>query len=220
MNVFQNLEKIRSIPVIQIEPNRSQPRRCFSKEELQGLSDSIKENGLLHPLSVRRVFASKFELISGERRLRASIMAGFKTVPCVVLDCDEIQAEIFALLENLQRSELLFFDEAEAIYRIIQYGGITQEIIAKKLGKKQSTIANKLRLLKLNKKQRQRIMNANLTERHARALLRLENEEQQDEALNKIILNDLNVIETETLIEETLNKSSDRSVKVLVESLS
>lgn len=205
----RNLEKIRNIPVIQIEPNRSQPRRCFSKKELEGLSESIKENGILQPLSVRKVFASKFELIAGERRLRAAIMADLRTVPCLIFDCDETQASIFTLLENLQRSELNFFEEAEFIQRLIQNWDINQDIIAKKIGEKQSTIANKLRLLKLSKEQRNKILEANLSERHAIAVLNLDNEQQIDFVLNKIILEKLNIQATDFLVKSLLNEDKN-----------
>ena len=201
---FQNSDKIRSIPVIQIEPSRSQPRICFSKEALAGLSRSIRENGILQPISVRRVFASKFELVAGERRLRAAIMAGFKTVPCVILDCDETQAAVFALLENLQRANLNMFEEAEAMRNLIEIWGLTQESVAKKLGKKQSTIANKLRLLKLDDEERALIKKANLTERHARAILKLESREQRKLMIKKIAAKNLNVQDTESLIDSIL----------------
>lgn len=204
MFCFQNSDKIRSIPVIQIEPSRSQPRICFSKEALAGLSRSIRENGILQPISVRRVFASKFELVAGERRLRAAIMAGFKTVPCVILDCDETQAAIFALLENLQRANLNMFEEAEAMRNLIEIWGLTQESVAKKLGKKQSTIANKLRLLKLDDKERALIKKANLSERHARAILKLESREQRKLMIKKIAERNLNVQDTEVLIDSIL----------------
>ncbi len=201
---FQNSDKIRSIPVIQIEPSRSQPRVCFSKEALAGLSRSIRENGILQPISVRRVFASKFELVAGERRLRAAIMAGFKTVPCVILDCDETQAAVFALLENLQRANLNMFEEAEAMRNLIEIWGLTQESVAKKLGKKQSTIANKLRLLKLDDEERALIKKASLTERHARAVLKLESKEQRKLMIKKIAAKNLNVQDTESLIDSIL----------------
>lgn len=204
MICFQNSDKIRSIPVIQIEPSRSQPRVCFSKEALAGLSRSIRENGILQPISVRRVFASKFELVAGERRLRAAIMAGFKTVPCVILDCDETQAAVFALLENLQRANLNMFEEAEAMRNLIEIWGLTQESVAKKLGKKQSTIANKLRLLKLDDEERALIKKANLTERHARAILKLESKEQRKLMIKKIAAKNLNVQDTESLIDSIL----------------
>lgn len=204
MFCFQNSDKIRSIPVIQIEPSRSQPRICFSKEALAGLSRSIRENGILQPISVRRVFASKFELVAGERRLRAAIMAGFKTVPCVILDCDETQAAVFALLENLQRANLNMFEEAEAMRNLIEIWGLTQESVAKKLGKKQSTIANKLRLLKLDDEERALIKKANLSERHARAILKLGSKEQRKLMIKKIAEKNLNVLDTEALIESIL----------------
>lgn len=204
MFCFQNSDKIRSIPVIQIEPSRSQPRICFSKEALAGLSRSIRENGILQPISVRRVFASKFELVAGERRLRAAIMAGFKTVPCVILDCDETQAAVFALLENLQRANLNMFEEAEAMRNLIEIWGLTQESVAKKLGKKQSTIANKLRLLKLDDEERALIKKANLSERHARAILKLESRKQRKLMIKKIAEKNLNVLDTEALIDSIL----------------
>lgn len=223
MLFVQNSEKVKSIPVIQIEPNRAQPRTSFSKEDLSGLSESIKENGILQPLTVRKVFASKFELIAGERRLRAAIMAGFKVVPCLVVDCDETQSAVFALLENLQRSDLGPFEEAEGIQRLIQDCGITQEIAAQKLGKKQSTIANKLRLLKLSKEERQRITEANLTERHARALLRLESKEQREIALSRIILKGLNVQKSEYLIESMIAENKSKNInthrKIIIKDL-
>lgn len=209
----QNSEKIKKVPVIQIEPKRSQPRRNFSKMELKGLSDSIKENGVIQPISVRKVFASKFELIAGERRLRAAIMAGLKTVPCLILECDETQAAIFALVENLQRSELDFFEEAEAIQRLIENWGITQDLIAQKLGKNLSTIANKLRLLMFSEVERKQIVNAGLTEKHARALLRLDNVDQRWVVLNKIILKRLNVQDTEFLIDSVLNNNFDNFIE-------
>ncbi len=190
--------------MIQIEPSRSQPRVCFSKEALAGLSRSIKENGILQPISVRRVFASKFELVAGERRLRAAIMVGFKTVPCVILDCDETQAAVFALLENLQRANLDMFEEAEAIRNLVEVWGLTQEVVAKKLGKKQSTIANKIRILKLDEEERALIKKANLSERHARAILKLGSKEQRRLMIKKISEKNLNVLDTEALIDSIL----------------
>lgn len=204
MICFKNSGKIHSIPVIQIEPSRSQPRVCFSKEALEGLSRSIRENGILQPISVRRVFASKFELVAGERRLRAAIMAGFKTVPCVILDCDEAQAAVFALLENLQRANLDMFEEAKAIRNLVEVWGLTQEVVAKKLGKKQSTIANKIRILKLDAEERALIKKASLSERHARAILKLGSKEQRRLMIKKISEKNLNVLDTEALIDSIL----------------
>ncbi len=213
MFCFKNSDKIYSIPVIQIEPSRSQPRVCFSKEALAGLSRSIKENGILQPISVRRVFASKFELVAGERRLRAAIMVGFKTVPCVILDCDETQAAVFALLENLQRANLDMFEEAEAIRNLVEVWGLTQEVVAKKLGKKQSTIANKIRILKLDEDERALIKKANLSERHARSILKLGSKEQRRLMIKKISEKNLNVLDTEALIDSILQGNLMGSAK-------
>ncbi|MDQ5983089.1 MAG: Nucleoid occlusion protein [Eubacteriales bacterium SKADARSKE-1] len=215
----QTTDKIRSVPVIQIESNRAQPRTHFSKQELESLSQSIKENGILQPLTVRKILASRYELIAGERRLRASIMAGFKSVPCIILDCDETQSAVFALLENLQRADLGPFEEAEGIQRLINGSGMTQEMAAQKLGKKQSTIANKLRLLKLTKEERQKIVGAGLTERHARALLKVDDIELREVALSRIILKGLNVQKSEILIDSMLehkNKKGLNSHKTIV----
>lgn len=202
--------------MIQIEPSRSQPRVCFSKEALAGLSRSIRENGILQPISVRRVFASKFELVVGERRLRAAIMAGFKTVPCVILDCDEAQAAVFALLENLQRANLDMFEEAEAIRNLVEVWGLTQEVVAKKLGKKQSTIANKIRILKLDAEERALIKRANLSERHARAILKLGSKDQRRLMIKKISEKNLNVMDTEALIDSILQGDLTGSAKNFV----
>ena len=208
----QTTEKIRSVPVIQIESNRAQPRTHFLKQDLESLSQSIRENGILQPLTVRKILASRYELIAGERRLRASIMAGFKTVPCIILDCDETQSAVFALLENLQRADLGPFEEAEGIQRLINGSGITQEMAAQKLGKKQSTIANKLRLLKLTKEERQKIVDAGLTERHARALLKIDDVELRGMALSRIILKGLNVQKSEMLIETMLEQKNKKGL--------
>ena len=209
----QTSEKVKFIPVVQIEANRAQPRTVFLEDKILSLSESIKENGILQPLTVRKILASRYELIAGERRLRAAIKAGLKMVPCIVLSCDDEQSAVFALLENLQRADLGPFEEAEGIYKLITNFNLTQEMAAKKLGKKQSTIANKLRLLKLSLEEREKITEAGLTERHARSLLRLQDPLQRDIALNKIIINGLNVQKTELLIESMLNKTLKKAGK-------
>ena len=198
--------RIRQIPVIHICPNESQPRTEFSREELIELSSSIQENGLLQPLTVRKGKQNKYELIAGERWLRASILAGLDTVPCIVIQCDDQQSAVFALLENLQRVDLGPFEEAEGIESLIHTWGITQEEAAKRLGKKQSTIANKLRLLKLSPEERKQIVEASLTERHARALLRLKDPQGRQEILQQVIQKGLNVHQTETLIDQFLSE--------------
>lgn len=206
-------EKIKNIPVVQIESNRAQPRTVFLEDKILSLSESIKENGILQPLTVRKILASRYELIAGERRLRAAIKADLKTVPCIVLSCDDEQSAIFALLENLQRADLGPFEEAEGIYKLITNFNLTQEVAAKRLGKKQSTIANKLRLLKFSQEERNKITEAGLTERHARSLLRLKDPIQRDIALNRIIINGLNVQKTELLIESMMNKPLKKAGK-------
>lgn len=195
--------KVVEIALDKIVPNPSQPRRIFSQTELDSLSESIRTNGLLQPILVRRK-GFGYELIAGERRLRACRIAGLKTVSCIINDCDEKQSAIYAMLENLQRQDLQIFEEAEGIQRLIAEWGVTQEEAAARLGKSQSTLANKIRLLRLSPAQRKKITEANLTERHARALLRIPQEDKRDLVLNEIIHKNLNVHQTDELIDTLL----------------
>ena len=192
--------KISEIPIIKIRPNKAQPRKVFNEDELSALSRSIAENGILQPLTVRKASQSEFELIAGERRLRAAILAGMKRVPCIIVKCSDKESAVYALLENLQRADLGIFEEARGISRLIRRYGLTQEQAADKLGKTQSTIANKLRLLKLSGEEQEWIENAGLTERHARALLRIDDEDIRREVLSKIVSDNLNVSQTEALV--------------------
>ena len=192
--------KISEIPIIKIRPNKAQPRKVFNEDELSALSRSIAENGILQPLTVRKASQSEFELIAGERRLRAAILAGMKRVPCIIVKCTDKESAVYALLENLQRADLGIFEEARGISRLIRRYGLTQEQAADKLGKTQSTIANKLRLLKLSGEEQEWIENAGLTERHARALLRIDDEDIRREVLSKIISANLNVSQPEALV--------------------
>ncbi len=203
--IIKNDNKICEIPIIKIRPNKAQPRKQFNEDELYALSQSIRENGILQPLTVRRASASEYELIAGERRLRASALAGLKKVPCVVVKCSDKESAVYALLENLQRSDLGIFEEARGISRLIHRYGLTQEEAAAKLGKSQSTIANKLRLLRLTYEEQEWIVDAGLSERHARALLRLDDEKQRREALSRIVSENLNTQQTEILIGTMLN---------------
>ena len=191
---------ILEIPIIKIRPNKAQPRRLFSEEEICALSQSIAENGVLQPLTVRKVSASEYELVAGERRLRACVMAGLRKVPCILVKCSDKESAVYALLENLQRADLSFFEEARGISRLIRRYGFTQEQAARKLGKSQSTVANKLRLLRLTPEEQEWIENAGLSERHARCLLQLDDEESRREALSKIISDSLTVRQTEELV--------------------
>lgn len=200
--------KIIQVSTIKIRPNKTQPRKIFEETELQALSQSIAENGILQPLSVRRLKSGEYELIAGERRLRASVMAGLTKVPCIEIRCSDKESAVLALLENLQRCDLGLFEEARGINRLIRRYGLTQEQAAKKLGKKQSTIANKLRLLKLSFEEQDWIVQANLSERHARALLKIDDSELRKEALSKMISEKLNVTQSEEMISHLLAQNS------------
>jgi ParB family chromosome partitioning protein len=191
---------ISDIPIIKIRPNKAQPRKQFNEDELSALSRSIAENGILQPLTVRKASSTEFELIAGERRLRAAVLAGMKRVPCIIVKCSDKESAVYALLENLQRADLGMFEEARGISRLIRRYGLTQEQAAAKLGKTQSTIANKLRLLKLSEEEQEWIVNAGLTERHARTLLKIDDEDLRREALSKIISDCLNVTQSEELV--------------------
>ena len=197
-----------SRPLILLPPHRigvdpHQPRRTFDSGALYTLAESIKENGILQPLTVRKT-EKGYRLISGERRLRAASMVGLKKVPCIVVNTSEQTAAVMALVENLQREDLTCFEEAEGIDRLIRVHGFTREDAAAKLGVANSTLSNKLRLLKLTPWQRERIVGAGLSQRHARALLQLTDENQRNDVLLKVIADQLTVAQTEQLIHQQL----------------
>ncbi|MGN1202473.1 MAG: ParB/RepB/Spo0J family partition protein [Eubacterium sp.] len=195
-------EEIVRIATEKLLPNPYQPRKQFKSEELLSLSESIKENGILQPLLARRINNSDyFEIIAGERRLRAAILANLDKVPCLIVDCDYEESAIYSILENIQRSDLSFFEEAQAISQMQNHFGLTQEQIAKRLGKSQSSLSNKLRLLKLPADVRYFIEKEGLTERHARALLKLESDKQIWTTLNLIKEKGWNVAQTEAYID-------------------
>lgn len=206
----KSINKVIEIDIKQIVPNPHQPRKHFPDSEIATLADSIAQNGILQPLSVRR-YKDKFELIAGERRLRAAKLSGLTVVPCIVHDISDRNSAILALVENIQRQDLSFFEEAVAIEKLIMYYGMTQEDAAAKLGKAQSTIANKLRLLRLTPEERDLIMKFNLTERHARALLKLASPEERLIVLDKIIKHNLNVEKSEKLIEDFIGLQKERA---------
>lgn len=205
------MDKIVQVPTEKLLPNPYQPRRQFKSEELLSLADSIKQNGILQPLVCRQINNSDyFELVAGERRLRASILANLQTVPCVIIDCDYESSAVFSILENIQRSDLDFFEEAQAISQLMNHFGLTQEQISKKLGKSQSALSNKVRLLKLPVDVRYFIEKEGLTERHARALLRLDTEKQMWTTLKAITEKGLNVEQTEAYIDSITDKKVKR----------
>lgn len=204
------INKVVEIEISMIIPNPNQPRKDFQDTEISALAESIMQNGILQPLSVRRC-GEGFELIAGERRLRAAKMCGFTVVPCIVHEISDRNSAILALVENIQRQDLSFFDEASAIEKLITYYGMTQEDAAAKLGKAQSTVANKLRLLRLTPEERDLIVKFGLTERHARALLKLASQEDRLEILEKVVKNNLNVERTENLIEDYIGSQREKA---------
>ena len=193
------------IPCEKIFPNPNQPRQHFDQEELVNLAISIRMNGILQPITVRKT-EKGYELVSGERRLRASKLAGLISVPCIVVDVNDMKSAVFALIENLQRQNLGFFEEARAIEKLMGEYGLSQEDASRRLGKAPSTVSNKLRLLSLSEEAQRIIIENSLSERHARALLRLKSEQVQ-EVLQKVTEKKLNVTQTEALVEEYLSKS-------------
>ena len=201
-------EEVQRIATEKLLPNPYQPRKQFKSEDLLSLAESIKENGILQPLLARRINNSDYyEIIAGERRLRAAILANLATVPCLIVDCDYEESAVYSIIENIQRSDLSFFEEAQAISQMQNHFGMTQEQIAKRLGKSQSALSNKLRLLKLPADVRYFIEKEGLTERHARALLKLESEKQMWTALNLIKDKGWNVQQTEEYINSVTNKA-------------
>lgn len=208
----QGRQRIVEIPLERIQPNPAQPRQTLSQKELDSLSQSIRENGLLQPIIVRHRNNGGFELIAGERRLRACRIAGLRTVPCIINDCDGRTAAILAMLENLQRQDLQLFEEAEGLQKLIAQWGITQEEAARRLGKSQSAIANKMRLLKLNETERRKITEAALSGRHARALIRIADEQLRMRVLEEIIAKGLNVSQTDHLVDKTLEEKEKELV--------
>lgn len=211
--------KLVKIPIQDISTNPNQPRKTFDDASIKELAASIEHYGLIQPITVRSLFSNKYELIAGERRLRACTLAGFKTIPAIVIEADPCDSAALALIENLQREDLNYIDEAEAYSNLLIDFGLTQEELAQRIGKTQATIANKIRILKLSPAVKKILRENELTERHARALLRLETEEEQIKALEMICSKMLNVKQTDELIELMLlpkktNKKKKKPVRV------
>jgi ParB family chromosome partitioning protein len=204
--------ELNEVGIDEIVPNPFQPRKTFDDSSLKELAESIREHGIIQPLIVRRC-ANGFELIAGERRLRASKLVGLKTVPVIIRDINDKDMAELAMIENLQREDLHYLEEAQGFHQLLTNFGMTQEELAKRVGKNQSTIANKLRLLRLAPEVQKVLIDDRLTERHARALLKLEDEVKQQEALAVIRQNSLNVKETEELVEAILEDISREIAK-------
>lgn len=217
MQVFRAKEKenmkVVSLPIHSIFPNPSQPRKYFDSLSLEELTSSIEEFGVLQPITVRKVRVG-YEIVAGERRYRAAENAGLDTIPAIVINVDEKKSALLALLENLQRDDLSFFEIAESYQNLIRTQGMTQEEIARKLGKSQSNIANKLRLLRLYPRTKRLIIDYSLSERHARALLHLTDEEAQLEAVRTINEKKLNVSQAEELIKKMLKSTAPPTQKI------
>ena len=195
--------RVQYIPLGRIRPNPQQPRRSFDEEGLAELAASIRSCGILQPLTVRRA-GDGYELVAGERRLRAARIAGLREVPCLVAQVGEEDSALLALMENLQRRDLDCWEEAQAIARLISRYGLSQEEPARRLGRAQPTVANKLRLLRLPEDVRALLRENGLTERHARALLRLQDPEVQRRAAGDMVRRGMNVAQAEAYVEKLL----------------
>ena len=207
--VYMNLEQeVFEISLQDIMPNRFQPREIFDEEALDELSKSIKEHGVIQPIIVRKI-GDKYEIIAGERRFRASQLAGKTTIPALVRNIDDKEAAKIALLENLQRKDLTPIEEAKTYQTILKLDNLTQEELAASLGKSQSAIANKIRLLNLDEEVQTALLNQKISERHARSLLNVENKELQKELLEKIIRNRLTVRQLDEEIQRLTGKVID-----------
>jgi len=208
---FTGKNKIINIDTSLIVKNPNQPRKIFDESALFELAESIKECGIIQPLTVRKL-SDNYELVAGERRLRAAKLLGLKSVPVIAVNIDDNTSALIALIENLQRQDLSFFEEAISYDKLIREFSYTQEELAGKLGKKQSTIANKLRLLRLSDDIKARAVEYNLSERHCRALLKIDNEEMRVKILNLIVSKNMNVLDTEIYI-DSLSYQKTKQVK-------
>ena len=202
---FMVSNRVMQLPVGEIAANPAQPRQIFDAEGLEELAKSVEHYGILQPLTVRRT-GSGYELVAGERRLRAARLAGLNEVPCILLDVNTEDASLIALIENLQRRDLDFIEEAMGLSQLIRLFGLSQDEAARRIGKSQSAVANKLRLLRLPKDVLESLRNNGLTERHGRALLRLPDAQAQRMALAYMIENALTVAATEEYIEALLRE--------------
>ncbi len=201
------------IPIDKISLNPYQPRKNFDSDAISELAKSIKQYGVIQPITVRRNFIGGYELVSGERRLKASRLINCTHMPCIVIDVTENDSAVIALLENLQRADLSYWEEAEAMQHLICDHKYTQEELAEKLGKSQSSIANRLRILKLPESVREALKENNLTERHARALLKVHDEHTQLKILKQVCENEYNVAKTEELVEKAIEKVEEEHTR-------
>ncbi len=215
LKTYMETGRVVFLPEQVIQPNPAQPRKVFSPEALDELADSIRRHGILQPLSVRR-FGAGYQLIAGERRLRAARLAGVSDIPCIVMRMDDKESGLAAMVENLQRQDLDFIEEATAIAQLIAQWDMSQEQAARLLGKSQSAVANKLRLLKHSPPVLDALRRSGLSERHARALLRLSGEAEKLAAIDQIARQAMSVARAESYIDSLLAAKPDKAPKANV----
>jgi len=207
------ISNIVNIDVSKIIPNKNQPRKIFDDKALEELSQSIKNYGIIQPITVRKIYDDIYEIVAGERRFKAIKLLNMETIPAVVIEVKEEESAAMALIENLQREDLDFIEEAMAYERLIEDFDLNQTQLAEKLGKSQSTIANKMRILKLPESVKQRLREGGLSERHARALLKIDDEELLLNIIEKVISKDLNVSETEKLVNSIAEDINEKKMR-------
>ena len=217
LKTYMETGRVVFVPARAILPNPAQPRKVFREEALTELADSIRQHGILQPLSVRRAGVN-YELIAGERRLRAAQMAGLTEIPCIVMTMDEKESSLAAMVENLQRQDLDFIEEAMGIARLMEQWSMSQEQAARILGKSQSAVANKLRILRHSDNVLWALREHELTERHARALLKLPTEQEKMSAISVISRLGMSVARTEKYIEDLLAGERVKGGKVNIRS--
>ena len=215
LKTYMETGRVVFLPAKHIRPNPAQPRQVFSDEALEELTRSIREHGILQPLSVRRAGTS-YELIAGERRLRAGVQAGLTELPCIIMNMDDSESSLAALVENLQRQELDFIEQARGISLLMERFSLSQEQVAKRLGKSQSAIANKLRLLRHSGAVLEALREGGLSERHARALLKLPDEPQKLQVISAVIRHGMSVAQTERYIVHLLETPQEEPPRVNV----
>jgi ParB family chromosome partitioning protein len=203
-------EEVKKIPLSDIVPNRYQPRTVFDDERIEELALTIRTHGIIQPIVVREYDLGKFEIIAGERRFRAVTKLGWDKIPAIIKDFNDAETASVALIENLQREELSVIEEAIAYAKLLELHNLTQEALAQRLGKGQSTVANKLRLLKLPEEVQEALLQKQITERHARALIPLKSSEKQLKLLKEIIDLQLNVKQTENRVDRLLEEASNK----------
>ena len=215
LKTYMETGRVVFLPARAIRPNPAQPRKIFREEALGELAESIRQHGILQPLSVRRV-GIQYELIAGERRLRAAQLAGLSEIPCIIMNMDDKESGMTALVENLQRQDLDFIEEARGISYLMEHWSMSQEQAARTIGKSQSAVANKLRILRHSPQVLSALREAGLTERHARALLKLPTEPEKMAAISVIVQLGMGVSRTERYIEELLSGKDKKPGKANV----